>query len=75
MQCKKSSKINIFYTSLLSTISAQVVLEIMGSCVTSELASKVMTVAWTEVLGSGSIYVVCVTGACDVNLAPVHEFL
>ena len=75
MQCKKSSKINIFNTSSLSTISAQVVLEITGSCVTSEVASKVMNVAWAEVLVADSIDVICVTGACDVDLAPVDEFL
>ena len=62
-------------SSLLSTISAQVVLEITGSCVTSEVASKVMTVAWAEVLLADSIYVIRVTSACDVDLAPVDEFL
>ena len=61
---------------MLSTISPQVILEITGSCVTSEVVSKVITVAWAEVLVSDSIYVVvCVTGARDVNLAPVDEFL
>ena len=62
---------------MLLTISAQVVLEVTGkgSCIASEVAPKVMTVAWAEVLVSDSIYVVCVTGACDVNLAPVDEFL
>ena len=56
-------------------ISAQVVLEIMGSRVTLEVASKVMTVAWVEVLLADSINVIRVTGACDVDLAPVDEFL
>jgi hypothetical protein len=63
MQCKKSSKINIFYTSSLSTISAQVVLKITGSCLTSEFASKVMIVAWAEVLRADFINVIRVTGA------------
>jgi len=60
---------------LLSTISAQVVLEITGSRVTLEVASKVMTVSRAEVLVADSIDVIRVTGACDVNLAPVDEFL
>ena len=51
------------------------VLEITGSCVTSEVASKVMTVAWAEVLVADSIDVIRVTGACDVDLAPVDQFL
>ncbi len=76
MQCKKSSKINIIYTSLLSTISAQVVLlEITRSCVTSEVVLKVMIVSWAEVLVADSIDVVCVTSACDVDLVPVDQFL
>ena len=75
MQCKKSSKINIFYTSSLSTISAQVVLKITGSCVTSEVALKVESVTWAEVLVADSIDVIRVTGACDVDLAPVDQFL
>jgi hypothetical protein len=75
MQCNKSSKIDIFCTSLLSTISAQVVLEITGSCVTSEVASKVESVTWAEVLMADSIDVIRVTGAFDVDLAPVDQFL
>jgi hypothetical protein len=75
MQCKKSSKINIFYTSLLSTISAQVVLEITGSCVTSEVASKVTIVTRAEVLLADFIDVIRVTGACDVDLAPIDQLL
>ena len=51
------------------------VLEITGSCVTSEVASKVMIVAWGEVLLADFIDVIRVTGACDVNLAPVDQFL
>ena len=51
------------------------VLEITGSCVTSEVASKVMTVVRAEVLVADSINVIRVTGACDVDLAPVDEFL
>jgi hypothetical protein len=62
-------------SSLLSTISAQVVLEITGSCVTSEVASKVESVTWAEVLMADSIDVIRVTGACDVDLAPVDQFL
>jgi hypothetical protein len=75
MQCNKSSKIDIFCTSSLSTISAQVVLEITGSCVTSEVASKVESVTWAEVLMADSIDVIRVTGAFDVDLAPVDQFL
>ncbi len=76
MQYKiKAIKSTIYTSSLLSTISAQVVLEITGSCVTSEVASKVMTVARAEVLVADSIDVIRVTGACDVNLAPVDEVL
>jgi hypothetical protein len=76
MQYKiKAIKSTIYTSLLLSTISAQVVLEIMGSCITSEVASKVMTVAWAEVLVADSIDVIHVTGACDVDLAPVDEFL
>ena len=76
MQYKiKAIKSTIYTSSLLSTISAQVVLEIMGSCITSVVASKVMTVAWAEVLVADSIDVIRVTGACDVDLAPVDEFL
>jgi len=44
-------------------ISGQVVLEITGSCVTSEVASKVENVAWVEVLVADSIDVIRVTGA------------
>ena len=51
------------------------VLEITRSCVTLEVASKVMFVSWAEVLVVDSINVVCVTGACDVDLAPVDQFL
>ena len=76
MQYKiKAIKLTIYTSSLLSTISTQVVHEIMGSYVTSEVASKVMTVAWAEVLLADSIYVIRVTSACDVDLAPVDEFL
>jgi hypothetical protein len=75
MQCNKSSKIDIFCTSSLSTISAQVVLEITGSCVTSEVASKVESVTWAEVLMADSIDVIRVTGAFDVDLVPVDQFL
>ena len=76
MQYKiKAIKLTIYTSSLLLTISTQVVLEIMGSCITSEVASKVMTVAWVEVLLADSINVIRVTGACDVDLAPVDEFL
>ncbi len=76
MQYKtKAIKLTIYTSSLLSTISTQVVLEIMGSCITLEVASKVMTVAWAEVLLADSINVIRVTGACDVDLAPVDEFL
>ena len=71
----KAIKSTIYTSSLLSTISAQVVLEITGSCVTSEVVSKVITVAWAEVLVADSIDVIRVTGACDVDLAPVDEFL
>ena len=75
MQCKKSNKINIFYTSSLSTISTHVVLEIMGSCITSEVSSEVEIVVRVEVLVMDSFDVIRVTGACDVNLAPVDQFL
>jgi hypothetical protein len=71
----KAIKSTIHTSSLLSTISAQVVLEIMGSCVTSKVASKVMTVAWAEVLVADSIDVILVTGVCDVDVASVDEFL
>ncbi len=56
-------------------ISAQVVLEITGSCVTLVIASKVENVAWAEVLVVDSIDVIHDTGACDVDLAPVDQFL
>jgi hypothetical protein len=72
---KKSSKINIFYTSMLLTISAQVVLEITRFCVTLEVASKVTIVARAEVLLADFIDVIGVTGACDVYLVPVDELL
>ena len=76
MQYKiKAIKLTIYTSSLLSTISTQVVLEIMGSCITLEVASKVMTVAWVELLLADSINVIRVTGSCDVDLAPVDEFL
>ena len=76
MQYKiKAIKSTIYTSSLLSTISAQVVLEITGSCVTSEVASKVESVALAEVLVADSIDVIRVTGACDVDLAPVDQFL
>jgi len=64
MQYKiKAIKSTIYTSLLLSTISAQVVLEITGSCVTSEVAPKVKSIAWAEVLVADSIDVICVTGA------------
>jgi len=72
---KNSSKINNIIPSYLSMISAQVVLEITGSCVTLVIASKVENVAWAEVLVVDSIDVIHDTGACDVDLAPVDQFL
>ena len=60
---------------MLSTISAQVVLKITGSCVTSEVVSKVMTVARAEVLVADSIDVFRVTDVCDVDLAPIYQLL
>jgi hypothetical protein len=74
MQCKNAVKSTFLYLFALDDIRSGVFLEITGSCITSEVASKVMTVAWAEVLLADSIHVTHVTGACDVDLAPVDEF-
>ncbi len=60
---------------MLSTIIAQVVLEITGSYVTMEVASKVESVMWAEVLVRDAIDEIRVTGECDVDLALINQFL